>query len=106
MCFAEARQGDEGLWVGSLIPIPMMWAPLFLDYQNMGTTYRQVEDLVQGSGPPSTAPIQAPAYECGICMSPARRVTGFRPLDGLEARRKVATHAPNLDKIVVGGRGR
>jgi hypothetical protein len=48
MCFAEARQGDEGLWVGSLIPIPMMWAPLFLDYPNMGTTYRRVEDLVQG----------------------------------------------------------
>jgi hypothetical protein len=46
MFFAEVRRGDEGLWVGSLIPIPMMWAPLFLDYPNMGTTYRQVEDLV------------------------------------------------------------
>ncbi len=40
MCFTEARRGDEGLWVGSLIPIPMMWAALFLDYPNMGTTYR------------------------------------------------------------------
>ncbi len=27
MFFAEACRGDEGLWVGSLIPIPMMWAP-------------------------------------------------------------------------------
>ncbi len=45
-CFSEARRGDEGLWVGSLIPIPMMWAPFFLDYPNMGTTYRRVEDLV------------------------------------------------------------
>ncbi len=52
MFFAEARWGDEGLWVGSLIPIPMMWAPLFLDYPNMGTTYRQVEDLVRGVGHP------------------------------------------------------
>jgi hypothetical protein len=48
MCFAEARRGDEGLWVGSLISIPMMWAPLFLDYPNTGTTYRRIEDLVRG----------------------------------------------------------
>jgi hypothetical protein len=34
--------------VGSLIPIPMMWAPLFLDYPNMRTTYCRVEDLVRG----------------------------------------------------------
>jgi hypothetical protein len=49
--FAEAHLGDEGLWVGALIPIPLMWAPLFLDYPNLGTTYRRVQDLVGGVDP-------------------------------------------------------
>ena len=49
--FAEAHQGEEGLWVGALIPIPLMWAPLFLDYPNLGTTYRRVQDLVGGVDP-------------------------------------------------------
>ena len=48
---AEAHLGNEGLWVGALIPIPLMWAPLFLDYPNLGTTYRRVQDLVGGVDP-------------------------------------------------------
>ncbi len=45
--YDEACPDDKGLWIGSLIPILMMWAALFLDYLNMGTAFRWVEDHVK-----------------------------------------------------------
>ncbi len=45
--FDEVCPDDTGLWIGSLIPVPIMWAALFLDYPNMGTAFRRMEDLVR-----------------------------------------------------------
>ena len=69
--FADAHLGAEGLWVGALIPIPLMWAPLFLDYPNLGTTYHRVQDLVQGVDPSQRRLfkplLMSVAYACHQC---------------------------------------
>ena len=41
--FNEACLDDNGFWIGSLT---MTWAALFLDYPNMGTAFRRVDDLI------------------------------------------------------------
>ena len=46
--FYHARASDSGVWVAGLTPIPMMWAPCFLDEPGMGTTLHRAEDLIRG----------------------------------------------------------
>jgi hypothetical protein len=49
--FDYAIASDEGIWVPRMTPIPGMWAPLFLDRPDMGTTCRRIEDLIRGTDP-------------------------------------------------------
>ena len=49
--FDYAIASDEGIWVPRMTPIPAMWAPLFFDKPDMGTTCRRIEDLIRGTDP-------------------------------------------------------
>jgi hypothetical protein len=46
--FDYGRRATSGEYVSRLTPIPLMWAPFFLDEPNMGTTFRRVLDLIRG----------------------------------------------------------
>ena len=41
---APATNNEQ--WTGRLIPIPTQWAPLFLDYPNLGTAFKRALELV------------------------------------------------------------
>ena len=47
--FDYATASEEGIWVPRMTPIPAMWAPMFLDKPDMGTTCRRIEDLIRGT---------------------------------------------------------
>ena len=47
--FDYAIASEEGIWVPRMTPIPALWAPMFLDRPDMGTTCRRIEELIRGT---------------------------------------------------------
>ncbi len=43
-----APDPNNGSWIGRLIPAPTKWAPLFLDYPDLGMAFKRALKLVAG----------------------------------------------------------
>ena len=64
---------------GRLIPIPVEWASLFLDYPDLGTTFRRIVDLIQSVDEAERVKFQylaqSVAYACSSASEETRPVS-------------------------------